>query len=241
MFFRCYWSTSPKSQEWIQRTMGKILPSVHVSVNESNLLPAFVSYELALFGSMTLQDYNRTYYPTTLPQRRPYSGDPGRFSASKMSQMNSKSVFLPSLEAIWDNITLFIWMKPVLASTSHTLLLVWTNMYWACYRVLLVELLDEAEFVETAKKEYDETTINPASDLGLLVGDYINNNVPTPLNSTFVREVSKIMIIGDSRKVTNKRCSSFSSPEIFLELSNQLARRGKRKLSTRYHLIGLEL
>ncbi|TYJ25415.1 hypothetical protein E1A91_A07G048700v1 [Gossypium mustelinum] len=51
-------------------------------------------------------DYNRTYYPTTLPLRRPYSGDP--------------------------------------------------------------ELLDEAEFVETAKKEYDETTINPASDLGLL-------------------------------------------------------------------------
>ncbi|XVE56405.1 hypothetical protein DITRI_Ditri04bG0006200 [Diplodiscus trichospermus] len=51
-------------------------------------------------------DYNHTYYPTTLPLRRPYSGDP--------------------------------------------------------------ELLDHAEFVEAARKEYDENTINPASDLGLL-------------------------------------------------------------------------
>ena len=36
---------------------------------------------------------------------------------------------------------------------------------------LLSELLDEAEFGEGARDlEYDETTINPASDLGLLVG-----------------------------------------------------------------------
>ncbi|XWS51582.1 hypothetical protein CRYUN_Cryun12cG0189100 [Craigia yunnanensis] len=51
-------------------------------------------------------DYQQTYYPITLPLRRPYSGDP--------------------------------------------------------------ELLDQAEFVEAARKEYDENTINPASDLGLL-------------------------------------------------------------------------
>lgn len=51
-------------------------------------------------------DYHRSYYPTTLPLRRPYSGDP--------------------------------------------------------------ELLDQAEFVEAARKEYDERIINPASDLGLL-------------------------------------------------------------------------
>ncbi|XP_021286306.1 uncharacterized protein LOC110418012, partial [Herrania umbratica] len=51
-------------------------------------------------------DYHHSYYPITLPLRRPYSGDP--------------------------------------------------------------ELLDEAEFVEAARKEYDEKTINPASDLGLL-------------------------------------------------------------------------
>ncbi|WRX18420.1 DNA-directed RNA polymerase III subunit RPC4 - like 1 [Theobroma cacao] len=51
-------------------------------------------------------DYHHTYYPVTLPLRRPYSGDP--------------------------------------------------------------ELLDQAEFVEAARKEYDEKTINPASDLGLL-------------------------------------------------------------------------
>ncbi|GMI95362.1 hypothetical protein like AT5G09380 [Hibiscus trionum] len=50
-------------------------------------------------------DY-RTYYPVTLPLRRPYSGDP--------------------------------------------------------------ELLDKAEFGEAANKEYDEETINPAKDLGLL-------------------------------------------------------------------------
>ncbi|KAE8694501.1 DNA binding protein, putative isoform 2 [Hibiscus syriacus] len=50
-------------------------------------------------------DY-RTYYPITLPLRRPYSGDP--------------------------------------------------------------ELLDKAEFGESAGKEYDEETINPAKDLGLL-------------------------------------------------------------------------
>lgn len=36
---------------------------------------------------------------------------------------------------------------------------------------LLLELLDEAEFGEEARNlEYDETTINPASVLGLLVG-----------------------------------------------------------------------
>jgi hypothetical protein len=36
---------------------------------------------------------------------------------------------------------------------------------------LFLELLDEAEFGEEARNlEYDETTINPASDLGLLVG-----------------------------------------------------------------------
>ncbi|OMO94871.1 RNA polymerase III Rpc4 [Corchorus capsularis] len=51
-------------------------------------------------------DYNHSYYPITLPLRRPYSGDP--------------------------------------------------------------ELLDQAEFVEAAGKEYNENTINPASDLGLL-------------------------------------------------------------------------
>ncbi|XP_022737780.1 DNA-directed RNA polymerase III subunit rpc4-like [Durio zibethinus] len=51
-------------------------------------------------------DYHHTYYPITLPLRRPWSGDP--------------------------------------------------------------ELLDQAEFVEAARKEYDENTINPASDLGLL-------------------------------------------------------------------------
>ncbi|OMO98165.1 RNA polymerase III Rpc4 [Corchorus olitorius] len=51
-------------------------------------------------------DYNHSYYPITLPLRRPYSGDP--------------------------------------------------------------ELLDQAEFVEAAGKEYDENTINTASDLGLL-------------------------------------------------------------------------
>ncbi|KAJ8752858.1 hypothetical protein K2173_008593 [Erythroxylum novogranatense] len=51
-------------------------------------------------------DCHHTYYPTTLPLRRPYSGDP--------------------------------------------------------------ELLNEAEFGEAANKEYDETTINHASDLGLL-------------------------------------------------------------------------
>ncbi|XP_017973633.1 PREDICTED: DNA-directed RNA polymerase III subunit rpc4 isoform X5 [Theobroma cacao] len=54
-------------------------------------------------------DYHHTYYPITLPLRRPYSGDP--------------------------------------------------------------ELLDQAEFVEAARKEYDEKTINPASDLGLLEGE----------------------------------------------------------------------
>ncbi|KAF2311692.1 hypothetical protein GH714_026012 [Hevea brasiliensis] len=52
-------------------------------------------------------DYKDTYYPTTLPLREPYSGDP--------------------------------------------------------------ELLDEAEFGDAAKKlEYNENTINPAKDLGLL-------------------------------------------------------------------------
>ncbi|KDP22444.1 hypothetical protein JCGZ_26275 [Jatropha curcas] len=52
-------------------------------------------------------DYNHTYYPTTLPLRRPYSGDP--------------------------------------------------------------ELLNEEEFGEAARKlEYNENTIKPASDLGLL-------------------------------------------------------------------------
>ncbi|XP_007038339.2 PREDICTED: uncharacterized protein LOC18605330 isoform X1 [Theobroma cacao] len=62
---------------------------------------------LILLSSMiALQDYHHTYYPITLPLRRPYSGDP--------------------------------------------------------------ELLDQAEFVEAARKEYDEKTINPASDLGLL-------------------------------------------------------------------------
>lgn len=36
--------------------------------------------------------------------------------------------------------------------------------------VLLLELLDEAEFGEVAaKSEHDEDTINPASDLGLMV------------------------------------------------------------------------
>lgn len=52
-------------------------------------------------------DYHHTYYPTTLPLRRPYSGDP--------------------------------------------------------------ELLDKAEFGEADDSEYDENTINPASDLGLMV------------------------------------------------------------------------
>jgi hypothetical protein len=37
--------------------------------------------------------------------------------------------------------------------------------------VLLSEILDEAEFGEAAANtEYDENTINPASDLGLMVG-----------------------------------------------------------------------
>ncbi|XVF11214.1 hypothetical protein REPUB_Repub08aG0006800 [Reevesia pubescens] len=54
-------------------------------------------------------DYQHTYYPITLPMRRPYSGDP--------------------------------------------------------------ELLDQAEFVDAARKECDENTINPASDLGLLEED----------------------------------------------------------------------
>lgn len=37
--------------------------------------------------------------------------------------------------------------------------------------VFLLELLNEAEFGKDARNlEYDEKTINPASDLGLLVG-----------------------------------------------------------------------
>lgn len=36
--------------------------------------------------------------------------------------------------------------------------------------MLLLEILDEAEFGDAARKlVYDEKTINPASDLGLLV------------------------------------------------------------------------
>lgn len=41
-----------------------------------------------------------------------------------------------------------------------------------CVLVLVLELLDEAEFGEAANNvEYDENTINPASDLQLLVCD----------------------------------------------------------------------
>jgi hypothetical protein len=38
---------------------------------------------------------------------------------------------------------------------------------------LLLELLDKAEFGEADDSEYDENTINPASDLGLMVGNQI--------------------------------------------------------------------
>lgn len=40
--------------------------------------------------------------------------------------------------------------------------------------LLLLEILDEAEFGEASTNlEYDETTLNPASELGLLVGNLI--------------------------------------------------------------------
>lgn len=49
--------------------------------------------------------------------------------------------------------------------------------------ILLVELLDMAEFGEAAANyEYDEDIINPASDLGLKVGNQIKKSIKIMLN-----------------------------------------------------------
>lgn len=48
--------------------------------------------------------------------------------------------------------------------------------------ILLVELLDMAEFGEAAANyEYDENIINPASDLGLKVGNQIKKTIKITL------------------------------------------------------------
>ncbi|RVW71780.1 hypothetical protein CK203_055202 [Vitis vinifera] len=71
-------------------------------------------------------DYVHSYYPTTLPLRKPHSGDPGLHMESEM------------------------------VMPSH-------------FVDDLAEILDEAEFGEASTNlEYDEKTINPASELGLL-------------------------------------------------------------------------
>lgn len=44
-----------------------------------------------LMSLMLLQDYHNTYYPTTLPWRRPHSGDPGMpLSASRNNGSNCR-------------------------------------------------------------------------------------------------------------------------------------------------------
>ena len=92
---------------------------------------------------MLLQDYENTYYPITLPLRQPNSGDPGILFES----WKTLSVFLMQIMA----------------------LLVYSHLVIHRSFVLLLEILNENEFGEDAEKEYDENTINPASELGLLV------------------------------------------------------------------------
>lgn len=104
---------------------------------------------------MLLQDSETTYYPTTLPLRKPNSGDPG-------------SLF----NGTFNNLNLVIHRSYDFCISKNVMMIFILISTLSVYRLLvfLLEVLNENEFGEDAEKEYDESTINHAAELGLLVG-----------------------------------------------------------------------